>query len=47
KALFDKKDTPYEVDFTARILDKANPMIDRSKIAAKVAGTLADFKKVN
>lgn len=46
KALFDKKDTPYEVDFTAKILDKGdNPMIDQSKIASKITGTLADFKK--
>ncbi len=47
KALFDKKDTRYEVDFSAKILDKGdNPMIDKSKIAATVTGTLADLKKL-
>ena len=46
KALFDKKDTPYEVYFTAKIKDKGgNPMIDDSKIASTITGTLADFKK--
>lgn len=46
KALFDKKDTPYEVYFTAKIKDDGdNPMIDGSKIASTITGTLADFKK--
>lgn len=48
KALFNKKDTPYEIDFTAKILDEGgNPMIDKSKLAAKVTGTLADMKKLS
>ncbi len=46
KALFDKKDAPYEVYFTAKIVDKGgNPMIDKSTIASTITGTLADFKK--
>lgn len=46
KALFDKKDTPYEVVFRCKILDKNNnPMFQESKYMSTVRGTLADFKK--
>ena len=44
KALFDKKDTPVEVFFRCKILDKNNdPMFQQSKFVTTVKGTLADF----
>ncbi len=47
KALFDKKDTKYEVDFSSKLLVKGkNPMINESKMASKVTGTLADLKNL-
>ncbi|GAB3704246.1 hypothetical protein GCM10027592_35370 [Spirosoma flavus] len=47
KMLFDKKDTPYEVDFQCKMVDKEkNPMIQQSKFMAKITGTLDDFKKL-
>lgn len=47
KALFDKKDTHYEIDFRAKILEKeGNALIKNSKIAAKITGTLDDIKKI-
>ncbi|MBD2699276.1 LEA type 2 family protein [Spirosoma sp. BT702] len=47
KMLFDKKDTPYVVDFQCKLIDKEkNPMIQQSKFVAKITGTLDDFKKL-
>ena len=44
KVLFDKKDTPVEVVFRCKILDKNNnPMFQHSKFVTTVKGTLADF----
>lgn len=46
KALFDKKDTPVEIAFRCKILDKNNnPMFQQSKFVTTVKGTLADFTK--
>ena len=46
KALFDKKDTPYEITFRCKILDKNNnPMFQQSKFMTTIKGTLLDFKK--
>ncbi len=47
KALFDKKDTPFEIAFRCKILDKNNdPMFQNSKFATTIRGTLADLKKL-
>lgn len=44
KMLFDKKDTPVEVAFRCKILDKsANPMFNESKVVTTIKGSLADF----
>lgn len=44
KVLFDKKDTPVEVVFRCKVLDKNNdPMFQHSKFVTTVKGTLADF----
>ncbi|QHV95875.1 LEA type 2 family protein [Spirosoma endbachense] len=46
KMLFDKKDTPYVIDFRCKVLDKNdNPMFKNSKFIATIKGTLDDFKK--
>jgi len=46
KALFDKKDTPIEIAFRCKILDKNNnPMFQHSKFVTTIRGTLADFTK--
>ncbi|WP_375446866.1 LEA type 2 family protein [uncultured Fibrella sp.] len=46
KMLFDKKDTPVEVAFRCKILDKSdNPMFNESKVVTTIKGTLADFMK--
>ena len=46
KYLFDKKDTPYVVDFRCKVLDKNDdPMFEHSKFITTIRGTLADFKK--
>lgn len=46
KALFDKKDTPIEITFRCKILDKNNnPIFQHSKFVTTIKGTLADFKK--
>lgn len=46
KALFDKKDTPVEVAFRCKVLDKNNnPMFQNSKFVTTIRGTLADFTK--
>ncbi|MCK8490708.1 LEA type 2 family protein [Spirosoma sp. RP8] len=47
KMLFDKKDTPYLVNFSCKIADKSdNPMFKNSKMMATVRGTLDDLKKL-
>ncbi len=47
KALFDKSDTPFEIAFRCKILDKNNdPMFQNSKFATTIRGTLADLKKL-
>ncbi|MBO0948920.1 LEA type 2 family protein [Fibrella forsythiae] len=47
KMLFDKKDTPVEVAFRCKILDKSdNPMFKESKIVTTIKGSLADFAKL-
>lgn len=47
KMLFDKKDTPVEVVFSCKILDKANnPTFKESKVMTTIKGTLADFSKL-
>ncbi|WP_338875258.1 LEA type 2 family protein [Spirosoma sp. SC4-14] len=46
KMLFDKKDTPYVIDFRCKVLDKNNnPTFKNSKFIATIKGTLDDFKK--
>ena len=46
KILFDKKDTPVEVAFRCKILDKnKNPMFQNSQFATTIRGNLADFVK--
>lgn len=46
KLLFNKKDTPVELVFRCKILDKGkNPMFQKSKFATTIKGTLADFMK--
>ncbi|WP_420149913.1 LEA type 2 family protein [Spirosoma sp.] len=47
KMLFDKKDTPYRVNFSCKLIDKkGNAAIDDSKFAAVITGTLDDLKKL-
>jgi hypothetical protein len=47
KMLFDKKDTPYLVNFRCKLIDKRDdPMFQHSKFAATIHGTLDDFKKL-
>jgi len=47
KMLFDKKNTPYVIDFRCKILDKNNnPMFQNSKFVATIRGMLDDFKKI-
>ncbi|MBN8821873.1 MULTISPECIES: LEA type 2 family protein [unclassified Spirosoma] len=47
KMLFDKKDTPYEVTFRCKLIDRRNdPMLQHSKFASTIRGTLDDFKKL-
>lgn len=46
KMLFDKKDTPYEVAFRCKIIDKkGNLAFKNSKVVTTIRGTLDDFKK--
>lgn len=46
KMLFDKKDTPVEVAFRCKIVDKSdNPMFKESKVSTTIRGTLADMLK--
>ena len=46
KMLFDKKDTPYEVKFRCKIVDKeGNLSFKNSKFLTTIRGTLDDFKK--
>ncbi|GAB3887880.1 LEA/WHy family protein [Spirosoma agri] len=47
KLLFDKKDTPYVIDFRCKIIDKNdNPTFKNSKFIATIKGTMDDFKKL-
>ncbi|ARK13406.1 LEA type 2 family protein [Fibrella sp. ES10-3-2-2] len=47
KMLFNKKNTPVEVAFRCKILDKSNdPMFKESKIVTTIKGNLADFMKL-
>lgn len=47
KMLFNKKDTPVEVSFRCRILDKSkNPVFNESKITTTIRGNLAEFMKM-
>ena len=47
KMLFDKKDTPYSVVFSGKLVSKENnPMFSNSKFASTVSGTLDDLKKL-
>ncbi|MEZ0541618.1 LEA type 2 family protein [Fibrella arboris] len=47
KMLFDKKDTPVEIAFRCKILDKSdNPMFNESKVVTTIKGTLAEFMKM-
>ena len=46
KMLFDKKDTPYKVEFRCKIIDKdGNLSFKNSKFITTIRGTLDDFKK--
>ena len=46
RALFAKKNTPIEISFRCKILDKNNnPMFQNSKFVTTIRGTLADFTK--
>ena len=46
KMVFDKKDTPYEVVFRCKIIDKdGNLSFKNSKFITTIRGTLDDFKK--
>lgn len=46
KALFDKKDTPFNIAFRCKLLDKnKDPMRHQSQFATTIRGTLADLKK--
>ncbi len=47
KMLFDKKDTPYTVNFRCKLVDKeGDKSFSNSKFAATIKGTLDDFKKL-
>ncbi|GAB4040331.1 LEA/WHy family protein [Spirosoma gilvum] len=47
RMLFDKKNTPYEVTFRCKLIDRKNdPMLQHSKFASTIRGTLDDFKKL-
>lgn len=47
KLLFDKKDTPYLVNFRCKLIDKeGNKSFKDSKFSAIIKGTLADFKEL-
>jgi len=47
KMLFDKKDTPYVINFRCRIIDKNGDMsFKNSKFVATIRGTMDDFKKL-
>ena len=47
KMLFDKKDTPYRVDFRCKLIDKeGDKSFKDSKFAATIKGTLDDFKEL-
>ncbi|MBD2753409.1 LEA type 2 family protein [Spirosoma validum] len=47
KLLFDKKGTPYRVNFSCKLIDKkGNMAIDDSKFAAVIKGTLDDLRKL-
>ncbi|QJW91248.1 permease [Spirosoma taeanense] len=46
KMLFDKKDTPFLVTMTSKLIDKSGSvMLNNSKFNTTIRGTLADFKK--
>ncbi|WP_128545322.1 LEA type 2 family protein [Larkinella soli] len=46
KMLFDKKDTPFLVTFTSKLVTEGdNPMFKNSVMKTRITGTLADFKK--
>ncbi|CCG99383.1 late embryogenesis abundant protein 2 [Fibrella aestuarina BUZ 2] len=46
KMLFDKKDTPVEIAFSCKILDKNNdPMFKNSQFVTTIRGTLAELMK--
>lgn len=46
KILFDKKDTPYAIDFRCKIIDKNGDLsFQNSKFVATIRGTMDDFKK--
>ncbi|GAB3255846.1 hypothetical protein GCM10027347_17270 [Larkinella harenae] len=46
KMLFDKKDTPFQVTFRCKIIDKeGRPSFHNSKMMTVARGTLADLKK--
>ena len=47
KMLFNKKNTPVEVSFRCKILDKsANPMFNESKVITTIKGTLAELMQL-
>ncbi|AUD01852.1 LEA type 2 family protein [Spirosoma pollinicola] len=47
KMLFDKKDTPYQVKFRCKLIDKkGNSSFADSKFISTITGTLDDFKKL-
>ncbi|GAB2559114.1 LEA/WHy family protein [Spirosoma aerophilum] len=47
KMLFDKKDTPYRVNFRCKLIDKENnSSFANSKFVSTITGTLDDFKKL-
>lgn len=47
KLLFDKKDTPYQVNFRCKLIDRENnPTFADSKFVSTITGTLDDFKKL-
>ncbi len=46
KIIFDKKNTPYAIDFRCKIIDKNKSMsFQNSKFVATIRGTMDDFKK--
>jgi LEA14-like dessication related protein len=47
KALFDKKDTPFEISFRGKLIDKnKDPLFQHSKFSTTIRGTLLDLKKL-